>query len=156
MGFEHNWGAAYIPFNITNHHGRDVPACYIQVHMNTDDPYVLVHAMLTGTTYGGQLHTTPVNDLNTPVEPLTDVAMRMFPEDYPGCQHVNKAVSSINDCTLIAELKRYWYKCRQIEEARLEHEQLEQRVFQLGLEQGMSHNHLQEAQAGDRIIEEMM
>ena len=41
-------------------------------------------------------------------------------------------------------------------EAELECEQLERQVFQLGLEQGMSQNRLQEAQARDRIAKEMM
>ena len=83
-GFEHNRGIAYVPFNITDRNGREVPARYIQVHMNADDPYVLARATLHGPIYGGQLHATPVNDLDTPVEPLTDIAMRMFAEDFPG------------------------------------------------------------------------
>ena len=124
--------------------------------MNADDPYVLARATLHGPIYGGQLHTTPVNDLDTPVEPLTDVAMRMFAEDFPGRQHVDAAVSSLNDRTLTAELKRQRMLARKIAEAGLEQERLERRVFQLGLEQGMSRNRLQEARAGDRVIEEMM
>ena len=39
-GFEHNRGATFIPFNITDHNRREVPAWYIQVHMSADDPYV--------------------------------------------------------------------------------------------------------------------
>ena len=57
---------------------------------------------------------------------------------------------------MIAELKRQRWLARQIVEAGLERERLKRRVFQLGLEQGMSRNRLQEARAGDRIIEEMM
>ena len=124
--------------------------------MNVDDPYVLARATLHGPIYGGQLHAAPVNDLDTPVEPLTDVAMRMFAEDFPGRQHVDAAVSSINDRTLTAELKRQRMLARKIAEAGLERERLERRVFQLGLEQGMSRNRLQEARAGDRVVEEMM
>ena len=45
---------------------------------------------------------------------------------------------------------------RRITEAGLERERLEWRVFQMGLEQGMSRTRLQEARAGDHIIEEMM
>ena len=45
---------------------------------------------------------------------------------------------------------------RKIAEAGLEWERLERRVFQLGLEQGMSRNHLQEARTGDQVVEEMM
>ena len=82
--------------------------------------------------------------------------MRMFAEDFPGRQHVDAAVSSINNRTLTAELKRQRWLARQIVEAGQERERLERRVFQLGLEQGMSRNCLQEARAGDRIIEEMM
>ena len=155
-GFEHNRGAAFIPFNITDRQGREVPARYIQVHMTADDPYVLARATLTGPIYGGQLHATPVNDVDTPAEPLTDVAMRMFAADFPGRQFVDQAVANIGDRTLTAELKRQRWYAAQIEEAGRERERLERRVFQLGLEQGMSRNRLQEARAGDRIAEEMM
>ena len=155
-GFEHNRGAAFIPFNITDRQGREVPARFIQVHMSADDPYVLARATLTGPIYGGQLHATPVNDIDTPAEPLTDVAMRMFAADFPGRQFVDQAVTNIGDRTLVAELKRQRWYAAQIEEAGRERERLERRVFQLGLEQGMSRNRLQEAQAGDRIAEEMM
>ena len=96
-GFEHNQGAAFIPFNITNQQGHEVPAQYIQVHMSADDPYVLAHATLTGPIYGGQLHAMPVNDTDQPVEPLTDVAMRMFTTNFPGRQHVDAAIASINN-----------------------------------------------------------
>ena len=155
-GFEHNRGAAFIPFNITDRQGREVPARYIQVHLTADDPYVLARATLTGPIYGGQLHATPVNDVDTPAEPLTDVAMRMFAADFPGRQFVDQAVANIGDRTLTAELKRQRWYAAQIEEAGRERERLERRVFQLGLEQGMSRNRLQEARAGDRIAEEMM
>ena len=155
-GFEHNRGAAFIPFNITDRQGREVPARSIQVHMTADDPYVLARATLTGPIYGGQLHATPVNDVDTPAEPLTDIAMRMFAADFPGRQYVDQAVVNIGDRTLTAELKRHRWYAAQIEEAGRERERLERRVFQLGLEQGMSRNRLQEARAGDRIAEEMM
>ena len=52
--------------------------------MTADDPYILARATLTGPIYGGQLHATPVNNVDTPAEPLTDVAMRMFAADFPG------------------------------------------------------------------------
>ena len=156
LGFEHNRGAAFIPFNITDRQGREVPARYIQVHMTADDPYVLARATITGPIYEGQLHATPVNDVDTLTEPLTDVAMHMFAANFPGRQFVDQAVANIGDCTLTAELKRQWWYAAQIEEAGRERERLERQVFQLGLEQGMSHNRLQEARAGDQIAEEMM
>ena len=124
--------------------------------MTADDPYVLAHATLTGPIYGGQLHATPVNDVDTPAEPLTDVAMRMFAADFPRRQFVDQAVANIGDRMLTAELKRQRWYTAQIEEAGRERKRLECRVFQLGLEQGMSRNRLQEARVGDRIAEEMM
>ena len=124
--------------------------------MTADDPYILARATLTGPIYGGQLHATPVNDVDTPAEPLTDVAMRMFATDFPGRQFVNQAVANISDRTLTAELKRQRWYAAQIEEAGRERERLERWVFQLGLEQGMSRNRLQEVRAGDQIAEEMM
>ena len=124
--------------------------------MTADDPYILAHATLTSPIYGGQLHATPVNDVDTPTEPLMDVAMHMFAADFPGRQFIDQAVANIGDRTLTAELKRQRWYTAQIEEAGRERERLERRVFQLGLEQGMSRNRLQEAWAGDRIAEEMM
>ena len=124
--------------------------------MNADNLHVLARATLHGPIYGGQLHATPVNNLDTPVKPLTDVAMRMFAEDFPGRQHVDAAVSSINDHTLTAELKRQRMLAHKITEVGLEREHLERQVFQLGLEQGMSRNRLQEARAGNRVVKEMM
>ena len=124
--------------------------------MTADDPYVLARATLTGPIYGGQLHVTPVNNVDTPAEPLTDIAMRMFAADFLGRQFVDQAVANISDCTLTAELKRHRWYVTQIEEAGRECKRLEHRVFQLGLEQGMSCNWLQEARVGDRIMEEMM
>lgn len=156
MGFEHNQGVAYVPFNITDRDRQEVPAQYIQVHMSADDPYILACATLHGLIYGGQLHATPVNALNTPAEPLTNVATHMFTEDFPRQQHVDGAVSSINDCTLIMELKQHQWLTQQIADAGLKQECLERRVFQLGLEQGMSCNRLQGAHTGDHMIEEMM
>ena len=103
----------------------EVPAQYIQVHMSADDPYILAHATLTGPIYGGQLHTTPVNNMDQPIKPLTDVAMRMFATNFPGRQHVDVAIASINDRTLTAKLKRHWWLEAQITEAGLEHERLE-------------------------------
>ena len=82
--------------------------------------------------------------------------MHMFAADFPGRQFVDQAVANIGDCMLTAELKRQRWYAAQIEEASREREQLERRVFQLGLEQGMSRNRLQEARAGNRIAEEMM
>ena len=155
-GFEHNRGAAFIPFNITDRQGREVPTRYIQVHMAANDPYILARATLMGPIYGGQLHASPVNDVDTPTEPLTDVAMRMFAADFPGRQFVNQAVANISDHTLMAELKRQRWLAAQIKAAGRECEQLEHRVFQLGLEQGMSWNQLQEAWARDQVAKEMM
>ena len=65
-------------------------------------------------------------------------------------------MANISDRTLTAELKRQRWYAAQIEEAGREREQLERQVFQLGLEQGMSRNRLQEVRAGDQIAEEMM
>ena len=85
--------------------------------MTTDNPYVLACATLTGPIYGGQLHATPVNNVDTPTEPLTDVAMCMFAAEFPGRQFVDQAVANIGDRTLTVELKRQRWLATQIEEA---------------------------------------
>ena len=91
MGYVHNRGADYVPFTITDHHIQATPARFIQVHM-TDNPYVITRLTASGADYHGEIHATPVNDINTPPKCLTDIALRMFAHTFPALDHVNKAI----------------------------------------------------------------
>ena len=66
QGYEHNRGAVYIPFNIIDQYGREVPARYIQVHMNDDNPYAIGRMTANGASYHGEIHAAPSSIPITP------------------------------------------------------------------------------------------
>ena len=49
-----------------------------------DDPYVLARATLTGPIYGGQLHATPINDIDTPLSLLQMWPCACSPQSFQG------------------------------------------------------------------------
>ena len=64
VGYVHNKGVNYIPFTITDHHGRATPARFIQVHMK-DNLYAIARLTASGADYHREIHAAPVNDVNT-------------------------------------------------------------------------------------------
>ncbi len=83
-GYEHNRGTAYIPFNIHDNYGREVPARFIQVHMDGPNPYAIGRMMNGGgDSFRGEIHAAPVHDINHAAEPLTAPMLRMLGADYP-------------------------------------------------------------------------
>ena len=154
-GYVHNRGANYIPFTITDHHGRPTPARFIQVHM-TDNLYVIARLTASGADYCGEIHTAPVNEVDTPPERLTDAALRMFACTFPALDRINDAIGRIGDWSLEAEVRRHqgisiWMEVNEEKRLRLEweHQQLE-------LDLGMCMHRLQEAHACNQILEEMV
>ena len=122
----------------------------------TDNLYVIARLTASGADYRGEIHAAPVNDVNTPPERLTDTAQCMFVRTFPALDCVNEAIGRIDDRSLEAEVhchqglsicmeaneeKRVWLEC--------ERQQLE-------LDLGMCVHRLQEAQACNRILEEMV
>ena len=105
--FEHNRGAVYIPFNIIDQYGQEVPARYIQVHMNDDNPYAIGRMTVNGESYHGEIHTAPVHDTDHPAEPLTAPMLRMLGVDWPAEEFVDAALERIRDRSLTAEVMQY-------------------------------------------------
>ena len=105
QGYQLNRGPAYIPFTITNHHGQQVPAQFIQVNM-TDNPYALARLEARGATYRGEIHAAPVNDVETPPERLTVEAMRMFSRHFPIATLVDNALAREQDVGLTCEVRQ--------------------------------------------------
>jgi hypothetical protein len=62
QGYKLNRGIGYIPCNILDRFGREVPARFIKPHLNVDNPYVEAHLEMDGPVYRGEIHATPVND----------------------------------------------------------------------------------------------
>jgi hypothetical protein len=79
-GYEHNRGAAYLPFTILNDQGREVPAQYIKVHLDAPNPFLEAKLELNGPVYRGEIHAAPVVDVDTPVPHIDDA--RLLQLDY--------------------------------------------------------------------------
>jgi hypothetical protein len=62
QGYELNREVNYIPCNILDRFGREVPARFIQPHLNVDNPYVEARLEMDGPVYRGEIHATSVND----------------------------------------------------------------------------------------------
>ena len=145
-GYVHNRGADYIPFTITDHHGRPTPAHFIQVHM-TDNPYVIACLNASGVDYRGEIHAAPVNDVDTPPKRLTDTALRMFVCTFPTLDRVNEAIGRIGDRLLEAKVCCHQGLSIRMEVNEEKWVRLECKRQQLELDLGMCVHRLQEARA---------
>ena len=152
-GFVHNIGEDFIPFTITNEHGVPTPAWYIQVHMNAD-LYVIGWLTLTGADYRAELHATPNND--EPVQHISDHAIRMFDRDYPAADIVNTSVSRIGDRTLEAEIMRHRSTMARMDVNQQKQKTLKLEQERLELTLGMCQQHLQDARACNRVLDNMV
>ena len=122
----------------------------------TDNPYVIARLTASGADYRGEIHAAPVNDVDTPPERLMDAALRMFARTFPALDRVNEAIGRIGDRSLEAEVRRLQGLsiCMEVnEEKRV---RLEREHQQLELDKGMCVHRLQEAQACNRILDEMV
>ena len=64
-GYEQNDKHNYIPFPITNEHGRTVPAKYVAVFMAAN-PYAPGKLTSNGPAYTGEIHAAPCFDYRAP------------------------------------------------------------------------------------------
>ena len=122
----------------------------------TDNPYVIACLTASGADYRGEIHAAPVNDVDTPPERLTDAALRMFARTFPALGRVNDAIGRVGDRSLEAEVRRYQGINLHIEVNEEKCVRLERERQRLELELGMCVHRLQEAQACNRILEEMV
>ena len=108
QGYEHNWGTEYIPFNIHDNYGREVPARFIQVHMQDPNPYAIGRMMNGGgDSFRGEIHAAPVHDVNHAAEPLTTPMLRMLGANYPAEEWIDSALERVRDRSLTAEVLRF-------------------------------------------------
>ena len=152
-GFVHNIGEDFIPFTITNKHGVPTPAQFIQVHM-TADPYVIGRLTLNGADYRAELHATPNND--ELVQHISDHALHMFDRDYPAVDVVNTSVSCIGDRTLEAEIMRHRSTMARLDVNQQKQKTLKLEQERLELMMGMCQQRLQDAQACNRVLDDMV
>ena len=121
----------------------------------TSNPYVIARITANGPDYRGELHATPYNGTES-VKVLTDKAMCMLEPDFPAAEHVSNALHRMGDRTLWAEVIRYRARLSEIDQIRVQREELQRRCYMVGLEMGFSRQQLQDARAVQRIIEDMV
>ena len=106
QGYEHNRGARYIPFIITNQ-GQRTPARYTQVHLTGPNPYALGRASLRGVVHRQELHAHPVNDTDLPAEDPSPEALKMLGRTYLRREAIDDALARLNDLSAVAEVQRW-------------------------------------------------
>ena len=157
QGFEHNRGTAYVPFNIHDNYGREVPARFIQTHMQGPNPYAIGRMMNGGgDSFRGEIHAAPVHDVNHAAEPLTTPMLHMLGADYPAEDWIDSALRRVNDQSLTAEVVRFRHFQPRIDRQREQVRLMERRLELMELEQNLCEWRLREAHAVRRIVGELV
>ena len=158
VGFEHNRGHAYVPFNVIDRQGREVPARYIQVHMNDDNPYVVGRMFAGGNDiYRGEIHAAPVHDINHAPEPLTAPMIRMLGAQNPAAHHfIDAALERLHDRSLTGEVLRFRWFERRIDRQREGIRAAEDRLENMLMDRNLCEYRLREAHAVRRLVGEMV
>ena len=120
----------------------------------TADLYIIGRLTLTSADYRAELHATPNND--EPVQHISDRALRMFDRDYPVADIVNTSVGRIGDRTLEAEIMRHWSTMARLDVNQQKQKSLKLEQERLELTLGMCRQHLQDAQACNRVLDDMV
>jgi hypothetical protein len=154
-GFEHNRGPAFIPFCIRNEHSGETPAHYIRAHLDAPNPFVEGRLSLNGPTYHSETHAAAIHDLDVPPPPITTDILRLLETDYMGHESVDKALGEIGDCSLQAEVNRYWRLARKHKSFEESIRQLEDQMFTTDVERRMCVSRLEAARAMVHIQHEM-
>ena len=157
QGYKHNRGTAYIPFNIHDNYRHEVPARFIQVHMQGPNPYAIGRMMNGGgDSFCGEIHTAPVHDVNHAAEPLTTPMLRMLGANYPAKEWIDSALARVNDRSLTAEVVRFRHFEPRIEHQREQVHLMERRLEIMELEQNLCEWRLREAHTVRRIVGELV
>ena len=120
----------------------------------TTDLYVIGRLTLTGADYRAELHATPNND--EPVQHISDRTLRMFNRDYPAADVVNTSVSCISDQTLEVEIMRHQSTLARMDINQQKQKSLKLEQERLELTLGMCQQCLQDAQACNRVLDNMV
>ena len=121
----------------------------------TSNPYVVARLTTNGPDYWGELHATPYAGMES-VDVLTDEVVRMLEPDFPVVEFVSDSLQCMGDRTLWAEVIRYRARVSEIDHIRVQQEELQRQCYLAGLEMGLSWQWLQDAQAVQRILEDMV
>ena len=123
-GFVLNVHPNYIPFKLMDDKtGRQIPAKYIQLFLNNDDPYTYGKMTATGPTFIAKIQAAPDTDTwEKPEYKVEDT--QYFDAKYHDRAKVDAAVSRLCDPSLQAEVRRY-------RAARYQHRMIAQKINRL-------------------------
>ena len=150
-GFVLNVHPNYIPFKLVDDKtGRQVPAKYVQLFLNNDDPYAYGKMSSSGPTFIAKIQAAPDTDTwEKPDYKAEDT--QYFDAKYHDRAEVDAAVSHLCDPSLQAEVRRY-------RAARYQHcmiarkiDRLEGELYAMGMKKCASLRRLMAANAKARI-----
>ena len=106
-GFVLNVHPNYIPFKLVdNKMEQQIPAKYVQLFLNNDDPYAYGKMSAMSPTFIAKIQATPDTDTwEKPEYKAEDT--QYFDAKYHDCLEVDTAVSRLCDPSLQAEVRRY-------------------------------------------------
>ena len=150
-GFVLNVHPNYIPFKLVDDKtGRHIPAKYVQLFLNNDDPYAYGKMSATGPTFIAKIQAAPDTD-NWEKPSYAAKDTQYFDAKYHDRAEVDAAVSRLCDPSLQAEVRRY-------RAARYQHrmivqkiDRLEGELFATGMKKCASLRRLMAANAKARI-----
>ena len=123
-GFVLNVHPNYIPFKLVDDKtGRHIPAKYVQLFMNNDDPYAYGKMTVCGPTFIAKIQAMPDTDAWEKPE-YKSVDTQYFDAKYPDWSEVDAALHRLCDPSLQAEVRRY-------RAARYQHHMIERKIDRL-------------------------
>ena len=124
LGFVLNIHPNYVPFKLVDDKtGRQIPAKYVQLFMNNDDPYAYGKMSSTSPTFIAKIQAAPDSDTwEKPDYKVEDT--QYFNAKYHDRAEVDAVVSRLCDPSLQAEVRRY-------RAARYQHRMIAQKIDRL-------------------------
>ena len=150
-GFVLNVHPNYIPFKLVDDKtGRQIPAKYVQLFLNNDDPYAYGKMSSTGPTFIAKIQATPDTD-NWEKPSYAAEDTQYFDAKYHDRAEVDAAVSRLCDPSLQAEVRRYRAARYQHRMIARKIDRLEGELFATGMKKCASLRRLMAANAKARI-----
>ena len=150
-GFVLNIHPNYIPFKLVDDKtGQHIPAKYVQLFMNNDDPYAYGKMTAHGPTFIAKIQAMPDTDAWEKPEYKT-VDTQYFDAKYPDRAEVDAAMHRLCDPSLQAEVRRYRAARYQHRTIARKIERLEGELYATGMKKCASLRRLMAANAKARI-----
>ena len=141
----------YIPFKLVDDKtGQHIPAKYVQLFMNNDDPYAYGKMTAQGPTFIAKIQAMPDTDAWEKPEYKT-VDTQYFDAKYPDRAEVDAAMHRLCDPSLQAEVRRYRAARYQHRTIARKIERLEGELYATGMKKCASLRRLMAANAKARI-----